>query len=269
MSELSAPGRTPLLSVILPCFRAAGVAKESVTAIGAFLSNASFEWEVVVVDDGGHDFPGSALPTDSHVTLVQLQQNRGKGAAVRAGMASARGAVRIFTDVDLPFGVRAFPMIMEYILTYGFHLVIGDRTMPQSRYRLEIPRMRRAASAIFSTFVGRIVTGGYYDTQCGLKGVRGDVADAIFPLLRVDGFAFDVELIYLALKSKADIKRIPVVLETNTSSSVRLFRDGCHGCVDIARIKLNEAAGRYASKELSLLLASDIHANAARAAQRW
>ncbi len=75
--------------------------------------------------------------------------------------------------------------------------------------------------------------------------------------------------LYLALKSKADIKRIPVVLETNTSSSVRLFRDGCHGCVDIARIKLNEAAGRYASKELSLLLASDIHANAARAARRW
>jgi hypothetical protein len=89
------------------------------------------------------------------------------------------------------------------------------------------------------------VTGGFFDTQCGLKGLRGDVADALFPILRVDRFAFDVELVYVALKHRLDIKRIPVRLVHNETSSVRLLRDATRGAVDVFRIKASQLGGRY------------------------
>ena len=88
-------------------------------------------------------------------------------------------------------------------------MVIGDRTFPQSRYETELSFGRRMASAVFSRITNVIVTGGFFDTQCGLKGFRGDVADALFGLQTVNRFAFDVELIYLALKNGLEIKRIP------------------------------------------------------------
>jgi hypothetical protein len=109
---------------------------------------------------------------------------------------------------------------------------------------------RRAASALFTQFVGRIVTGGFFDTQCGLKGVRGDVADALFPILRVNRFAFDVELVYVALKHRLDIKRIPVQLLHNETSSVRLLRDAVRGGSDVLGIKANQLRGRYDSPAL-------------------
>lgn len=257
------------LSVILPCYLEAGRAQQSVAAISRSLSNADYAWEIVVVDDGGRDFVDARWPDDPRVSLIRLPDNRGKGAAVRHGILTARGAVRIFTDVDLPFGVGLFPLMMEYILAHGFHLVIGDRTMRRSTYHLDISPLRRAASRVFSTFVGRLVTGGYYDTQCGLKAVRGDIADALFPLLQVDRFAFDVELIYLALKTKADIKRIPVILETNDTSSVRLLRDACQSAWDVLGIKGRQVGGQYSSNSLISILEADIQQVASRAAAHW
>lgn len=248
------------LSVVLPCYRAAPLARRSVARLRTALRPWGTAWEVIVVDDGGGDFAPDEWRDDPHVTLLRLPQNRGKGAAVREGMLAARGHTRIFTDVDLPFGTARFPTIDRYLQDRGFHVVIGDRTLPGSEYRQRLSVARRAASAVFTAFVGTIVTGGFFDTQCGLKGVRGDVADALFPLLRIDRFAFDVELVYVALKHRLDIKRLPVQLEQNDSSSVRLLRDSAQGVVDVFRIKGRQLAGHYASREVEAIAARDLAA---------
>jgi len=255
----AAGGSAPHLSVILPCYRAAEQALRSAEDLSSFLSRGDFKWEVVIVDDGGGDFPASVPQDTDPIRLIRLPENRGKGAAVRAGMLAARGQARIFTDVDVPFELDLLFVIAEYILARGFHLVIGDRTLPDSRYATELRWQRRLASRIFSEFVGKLVTGGFFDTQCGLKGFRGDVAEALFRNTLIDRFAFDAEIIYLAMKSRLDIKRVPVRIRGSSDgdSSLRLFRDSGRMFLDVFRIKANQMAGRYRSLESDVLVSRD------------
>ena len=242
---IALPTTAPDLSVVLPCYRSAALARRSVDRLCDFLDRGTLSYEVIVVDDGGGDFRSAAFDDREQVRLVELPRNRGKGAAVIAGMLAARGEVRAFTDVDLPYDPDRLVVMAGCIRDLGYHLVIGDRTLPGSTYTTAISFKRSLASALFSDFVGRIVTGGYFDTQCGLKAVRGDVAELVFPLLHVDRFAFDVELVYLALKHRLDIKRIPVQLRNNETSTVRLFRDSARGVVDVLRIKYHQMLGHY------------------------
>ena len=251
-------GRVVELSVVLPCYRAATLAERSVRELVAFLGPRVGSFEVIVVDDGGGDFPPGVFAGLENVTLLSLPTNAGKGAAVRAGMRAARGAVRVFTDVDLPYDLDLITCMAWFVRDRGYHMVIGDRTLPGSVYRTAIGWQRKAASALFSVFVGRIVTGGgYFDTQCGLKAMRGDVADELFRLQRLDRFAFDVELVYLAIVHRLDVKRIPVVLRRNETSSVRLLRDSTQGFADLMRIKYHRTRGSYRSPELERIVRED------------
>lgn len=256
----------PEISIILPCYRAAGLARRSAERLSAYLAELPHTWEVIMVDDGGGDFPASSFDDLPGVRLITLSRNVGKGAAVRAGMLAATGDVRIFTDVDLPYDLDLIPTIAAIIRERGFHVVIGDRSLPESCYITELSPARKVASALFTGFVGTLVTGGFFDTQCGLKGMRGDVADEIFRLQRLDRFAFDVELVYLALKHKLDIHRIPVQLRNNETSSVRLLRDAARGFVDVFRIKANQLRGLYASDRLEAIRQREFEATRARAA---
>lgn len=249
------------LSVVLPCYKASGRALKSAQALASFLSQRVQRWEIIVVDDGGGDFPHSPFGKDwgpnGSIRLIRLPRNRGKGAAVSAGMRAATGAVRVFTDVDLPYGMAPILLLESIIRTRRIHVVIGDRTFPQSRYVADLPLMRRAASRVFSLVTATLVTGGFFDTQCGLKGFRGDVADKLFALQRLERFSFDVELIYLALAYGLEIKRVPVILERNDTSSVRIGRDALRSLADLARLRLNRFRGRYDCPRLKELVADE------------
>jgi len=245
------------LSVILPSYRGADLAARSVRELAAYLPDLSASWEVILVDDGGGDMAGIA-GSDPRFRVLSFPENRGKGAAVRAGMLAAIGRARIFTDVDLPFELESIGHALYLLRDRAFHMVLGDRTLPQSSYRLHLGWKRRLASRVFSKFVVTLVTGGFFDTQCGFKGFRGDVADALFPLTRVDRFAFDVELIYLALKHSLECKRIPVRLRHNAGSSMRIVRDSARMFIDVLQIKRRQMAGQYASVDLDALVESQL-----------
>jgi dolichyl-phosphate beta-glucosyltransferase len=221
-------------------------------------------WEILVVDDGGGDFGGVTLPPRPEVRLLRHEHNRGKGAAVRTGMLAARGRVRVFTDADLPYDRELIPLMVELIETRGFHLVIGDRTLPGSVYGEATSLSRRALSTLASRFIGTLVTGGFFDTQCGIKALRGDVAEELFRLVRIDRFAFEVEVVYLALKHGLDIKRVPVRLRRNLGTSVRPFRDSIRSLADLAGLKLRQLRGGYRSEALVTLAAAETDALRAR-----
>ena len=257
------------LSVVLPCYRAAELAARSVAELRHALGSGRMTWEIILVDDGGGDFPAEAWVDAPDVSLVRLPRNRGKGAAVRAGMEAATGCVRIYTDVDLPYGTALIPVIASYLLDHRYHVVIGDRSLPASSYLQRLSPARRLLSRMGTEMIGRLVTGGFFDTQCGLKAVRGDVAAALFPLLRVDRFIFDVELVYVALKHRLDVKRVPVQLKRNETSSVRPVRDSVRALLDLARIKWYQVRGRYGSLALDAIAQDDFarideHARSAR-----
>lgn len=255
---MTATGETsPDLSVVIPCYRHAERAIASVEELAAFLSRGKHTWEILVVDDGGGDFPAEPWPGTPLARLIRNPENRGKGAAVKTGMLAASGRARVFTDADLPFDLELIAVMAEYLLRRDFHLVVGDRALPDSHYAADLSWQRRIASRAFSLFVGKLVTGDFFDTQCGLKGFRGDIAEALFPRITIEGFAFDVEILYFALKYRLDIKRVPVRLRKSDSSSVRLLSDSARMFFDVFRLKANQMAGRYRSAELESILARE------------
>ena len=248
------------LSVILPAYNAASEIGATVDGLVTFYRQHGVNGEVIVADDGSNDGTANAVPSLPNVAVVRLPRNRGKGAAIRAGMRAASGRVRAFTDADLPYGPEPLAVAMRFIDDRGFHAVVGDRTLPGSTYQHE-GMLRRGVSEIASFAFRTMITGGIYDTQCGFKAFRGDVADELFRVSRVDSFAVDVELIYLLLKHRLDIKRIPVQLRYNAGSSVRILRDSARAGADVLRMRANWARGAYRSPALAAILAEEISAH--------
>jgi glycosyltransferase involved in cell wall biosynthesis len=242
--------------VVLPAYNAADHIGPAVNELLEYFERSRLDGEVVVVDDGSTDATADVVPDHPIVHVVRLPRNRGKGAALRAGMLAASGSVRVFTDADLPYGTAPIGYAHDYITNRGFHAVIGDRTLPGARYAHSGP-VRSAISWLASLIFRTLVTGGIYDTQCGFKAFRGDVAAELFSLTRVRGFAIDVELIYLMLKYGLDMKRIPVRLERNAPSSVRVIRDSVWASIDILRMRSRWANGSYASRALEELRSVD------------
>jgi len=250
-------GSAPVLSLVIPVYHSAAYIAATVVAIVEAFEALAITGEVIVVDDGSADGTLAAVPDLPGVRTVALPRNTGKGAALRAGMRVARGEVRGFTDADLPYGTEPLALALHCIRVRGFHAAIGDRTLPGSSYAGS-GAVRTVVSEVASFAFRTLVTGGIYDTQCGFKLFRGDVADALFKVSRVDRFAVDVELIYLLLKHRLDIKRIPVQLQGNASTSVHVFRDSLRAFSDIVRMRANWALGRYRSPALIACLEHDL-----------
>lgn len=242
--------------MVLPCYRAGRLAVESVCRLRADLADFGDELEVIVVDDGGGDVAAADVEA-AGARLIALPHNLGKGAAVRAGMLASRGQTRVFTDVDVPYGTDPIRAAEYHVRVRGFHVAIGDRTLPESLYIEAQSPLRKLSSGLFTFLIGRVVTGGFFDTQCGLKGFRADVAEHLFRAATVDRFAFDVEVVYLALKYKLDVKRVPVRLERNDESSVRVWRDAPRMLYDVVRVIANQYGGRYRDCGLLELVARD------------
>ena len=247
------------LSVVIPCYRGASFIGAGLERLAGFLEETPLEYEIVVVDDGSDDGTGAVLAALDlpRLQVVTLPGNLGKHAAIRAGMARARGACRVFTDADLPFDLSALPYMTELVARRGFHLVVGDRTLPESSYTEHVPAFRRLASGCFKGLIRIFVTGGLWDTQCGLKAIRADLAESLLPLLREDRFAGDVELLYVALKLNLEIKRIPVILRNQGPSSVSPFRDAVDMWRSLFRIRRRWRSGMYRDGALEHLARQD------------
>ena len=253
------------LSVIIPAYNCGSFLEKSLSSLLAYLPTLNMQSEVILVNDGSEDNTAE-VAARFHVKLIDFTENRGKGAAIRAGMAEATGKVRIYTDADLPYGLEVLPLMAFYIRERKFHAVIGNRNVAGSVYSDRIPITRQAMSKVCSLIVGMLVAGGYHDTQCGLKAFEGKVADSLFRISRIDRFACDVEYIYLLLCHSLDIKHIPVQLAANYGSSVRFFSDSIRFLRDLARIVYYRHSKTYHSAYLENLFTQEHGENLVRAA---
>lgn len=255
----------PAVSLVIPAFNSVAYLAANVARVQAFFDDSAIDGEIVVADDGSTDGSADSVAASERVRVLRLPHG-GKGAALRAGMAATTGTIAGFTDADLPYGVDPLPLAMSYIRDRRYHAVIGDRTLPGSTYA-STGFLRTAVSEFASFSFRTLVTGGIYDTQCGFKMFGGDVGREIFRLSRINGFAIDVEVIYLLLKYRLDVKRIPVRLERNAPSSVRVLRDSAAAVRDIAAIRWSWATGRYRSPLLHDLLEAELQRDVEEAGQ--
>jgi dolichyl-phosphate beta-glucosyltransferase len=235
-----------MLSIIVPSYKGGKILAKSLPPFIAFLKKEAIVHEIIIIDDGSADNGETKAVAQAHdCFFLQHEKNKGKGAAIKTGMLSARGEYCLFTDADVPFAYDVIPRFLYYLDFKEFDIVIGDRNLPESVYFEQISQFRKAASGIFSFFVARFVAGGFFDTQCGIKAFKASVAQDIFSVTRIERFSADIEMLYIALKRNYDIKRLPVSLRYNEGSSVRIVSDSVIMFLDIFRIRWNFTLGRY------------------------
>jgi dolichyl-phosphate beta-glucosyltransferase len=219
----------PHLSVVIPAFNEAARLPRYLGEVVAFLGARGKPYEVVVVDDGSTDGTAAAvralIARHPAVRLLPLGRNRGKGAAVRAGMLTAMGAVRLFADADgaTPIGelVR-----LEPALANGADIAIGSRALVDPAVTTHTRSHRVVAGRVFNWLVARLGVRGVADSQCGFKLFTAEAAEALFGALETTGFAFDVELLLRAQARGYRIAEVAVNWVDQEGSKVGVLSNG-------------------------------------------
>lgn len=227
------------LSIIIPAFNEERRLLVTLRDIREKLAAADFSYEVIVVDDGSIDQTeivakelGKTFPV---FRLITNQVNEGKGAAVRRGMLAAQGRWRLFMDADNSTTISHFEKMRPW-LTAGYDVVFGSRDIPGARMEPPQSALKRLAGD-WGNFLMRLFgLTKFRDTQCGFKCFSSRAAAAIFPLTKINRWAFDLEILILAQRLGFQIKEIPVFWINDFDSRVR-WRHYFSTLVDIAKIR--------------------------------
>jgi dolichyl-phosphate beta-glucosyltransferase len=238
-----------MLSIVIPSYRSGTTLSYQLRGLIEYLDRERVEREIIVVDDGSRDSGQTQRVVEAlGCRHIGYEENRGKGAAVRLGMLAAKGDCRIFTDADIPFEHRDLFHMYEALHGGQCDVVFGDRSFVGSTYFEHISARRRLASSLFSFIVASLFTSRMGDTQCGLKGFTRTAAEDLFSRSRVDGFAFDVEISFIAQRRGYRIHRIPVKLRSQEESTVSLLRHSGRMLWDLCRVRWYGMAGLYDSR---------------------
>jgi glycosyltransferase involved in cell wall biosynthesis len=220
----------PPFSVVIPCFNEEARISETLRVTLDYLAAHAPTSELIVVNDGSIDATAIIArkvfsETKVATRLLENFPNRGKGAAVRYGLLAAREPIGLFFDADLSTPLQETPKLIEPIANGEVDIAFGSRALDRSLIGIHQPWRREQAGRAFNLLV-RIATGlPFWDTQCGFKAFRLDVCRPILEAARLDGFAFDVELLLLAHRAGLRIREIPVRWNHAEGSKVRFFHD--------------------------------------------
>ncbi len=236
----------PFLSIVLPAHNEEGRLPATLDELDAFIAQQPYACEVVVVENGSHDRTlelAQNLAAQRPYLRVIHEERRGKGLAVKTGMLAARGTYRIFCDVDFSMPV---PEINRFIppMLPDSQVAIGSREAPGS-VRYHEPYLRHLSGRVFNTLVRWIAMPGIQDTQCGFKCFRGDIAEEVFPLQTINGWTFDVEVLFIARQRGYRITEVGIPWYFNPGSKVRLLRDSWYMLLDLIQIRRNARDGAY------------------------
>lgn len=192
-----------------------------------------------MVDDGSSDGTTRVVQEkagrNARIQLLRLPENRGKGAAVRAGVLASRGDEVLFSDADLATPIDEIEKLRDRV-AQGADIAIGSRAKSGADIRVRQHPVRELMGRTFNLLVQSMVMRGIEDTQCGFKLFRGEVARDLFRASQVDGFAFDVEILLLA-KSRYHVVEVPVTWRHVEQSKVSPGRDAARMLWDILKLK--------------------------------
>lgn len=227
------------LSIVIPAYNEESRLPASLGAIGAYLSAKASapRVEVLVVDDGSSDATGARAEDAARrhgltLRVVRLPENRGKGAAVRAGCLEAVGGLVLVSDADFSTPVYEW----EKLAATGAPVSIGSRALDEALVKEKQPFFRQAMGKLFNRLVRLVAVPGIRDTQCGFKLFTREAAREIFARAKVDRFAYDVEALLLARLLGYAIAEVPVLWFNSADSRVTLF-GGAQAYWDVLRIR--------------------------------
>jgi dolichyl-phosphate beta-glucosyltransferase len=238
---------SPTLSLVIPAYNEQARLPYALAQIETYVCREQIDCEVIVVDNGSQDAT-SAVVQQAAVGFPRLRlvrtDRRGKGCAVRTGTLQAGGDVVIFADADLSWSVEDLARFCQ-LVGEATPVVIGSREGVGAR-RVGEPSYRHLMGRVFNHVVQAVAVPGVEDSQCGFKAFRADAARAIFSRQRIDGFGFDVEVLYLARRLGFAVRVVPLHWEHKENSRVAPVRDTLGMLSDVLRVKINDWRGLYA-----------------------
>src|SRR5947207_9165488 len=220
----------PSFSIVIPAFNEESRIAKTLRLTFDYLGNVSPESELIVVNDGSTDATATITRdvfSEAKIATRLLEDfpNRGKGAAVRSGLLAAQRPIGLFSDADLSTPLEETPKLIEPIANSEVDIAFGSRALDRRLIGVHQPWRREQAGRVFNLLV-RLATGlAFWDTQCGFKAFRLDTCRPILKAARIDGFAFDVELLYRAQREGFRIREVPVRWNHAEGSKVSFFRD--------------------------------------------
>jgi dolichyl-phosphate beta-glucosyltransferase len=229
------------VSVVIPAYNEAARVGPGLRRAARYLGERGTLYELLVVDDGSRD-ETVAVAEREGARVVRHERNRGKGAAVRTGLAAAAGERVLVSDADFSTPIEELAKLENRLA--GADLVLGSRALSDSRILERQPLYRETMGKIFNLLIRVLGVRGFHDTQCGFKLLRGGAARALCAELTVDGFAYDVEMIWLALRAGFTVTEVGVVWANSPDSRVDPIRSSLGMIRDVLLIRWRHRGGR-------------------------
>jgi dolichyl-phosphate beta-glucosyltransferase len=229
-------------SLVIPAYNEEGRIDACVRGVAEWFAArpGAMEWEVVIVDDGSTDATAARARRAAEalglpLRVVSFRRNRGKGAAIRAGVLEARGDPILVSDADLSTPLTEWSKLAERLPTHP--VAIGSRAIQQDLVRKRQALHRVLLGRAGNRLIQLLAVPGIRDTQCGFKLFTASAARTLFGEARIDRFAWDVEILYLARRRGLPIAEVPVLWFNSPESKVRVVRDALQTLWDVARIR--------------------------------
>ena len=233
------------LSVVIPAYNEETRISGTLRQVIEFLGARPYSWEIVVADDGSTDATARLVDelAKAHPNLRLLTLgHRGKGWAVKNAMLASHGEYRLLCDADLSVPIEQVERLLPPQCE-GVDIALGSRDAPGAR-RIGEPRRRRLMGRVYNTLARLMATRGLHDTQCGFKCFRQAVVPHLFQRQTMDGFAFDVQVLFLARKSGLTVREVAVDWYYRERSKVRPFRDSMSMTLDLLKIRWRYLIGK-------------------------
>lgn len=242
------------LSVVIPAYNEAARIRASLQGAADYLAAGPFDADIVVVDDGSTDGTvalveafAATLPhgRSPSVRVLKNGRNRGKGYSIKHGVLLAEGDLVLISDADFSTPISDLPLLLRPVEHEGYGIAIGSRALPGSRVEIHQAAWREGMGRAFNRLVRAITGLPFRDTQCGFKLMRRQDVLALFRAARIERFAYDVEILYLARKAGVRVTEVPVLWRNAAGTKVNALLDPLDMLKDIVRVVLRDRLGRY------------------------
>lgn len=246
---MSGSAAQPLLSIVIPAYNEATRLPESLEQVARFVAAQTYPIEVIVVDNNSSDTTSqiaNEFAAEFPYARALFEPRQGKGAAVQTGMLAGIGQYLVICDADFSMPVDE---VSKFVPVDGtdYDVAIASREVIGAQ-RIGEPEYRHLMGRIFNFIVRIMAIPRIQDTQCGFKSFRREVAHDVFSLQTIEGWGFDVEVLYIALKRGYRLIEIPITWYYKPQSRISPIRDSLNMVMEVLRVRINGLRGKYDRK---------------------
>jgi len=241
----------PQYSIVIPAYNESARIPATLQSVLSYVRAQGWSTEVIVVNDGSRDATADLVREFARgapeVRLIENPGNRGKGYSVRNGLLQALGEVVMFTDADLSAPIEEAQGLFAAI-AQGADIAIGSRWLEKGRQTHRQPLYRQFFGRCFNAVTRAVMGLRFADTQCGFKAFTRTAAQTVFQLQTIEGWGFDPEILFIAVKRGYRIVEVPVIWAHDERTRMSYLKDGMKMLEEVAAIRWNALLGRYDKK---------------------